>query len=91
MLERALYAYNSVLDGLINVLRCALDAGVSPSVLTGPRNDISLLRVAVQSGHASVVKLLLEAGADAKLRDPYGKTPLHVAVTSKHPECVRKI
>ena len=44
------------------------------------------LHVAACDGHAEVVKGLLEIGADAKLKDKWGATPLQGAIREKRKE-----
>ncbi len=44
------------------------------------KDGYSYLHIAVQSGLLSVVKLLLEKGANIEIVDKYGKTPLCVAI-----------
>ena len=45
------------------------------------------LHMAAKAGHAGCVTVLLDAGADAKARDKWGLTPLHLAVAAgaSHP------
>ncbi len=47
------------------------------------------LHEAARSGNASIVQLLLAAGADAALRDGNGKTPLDIATEKAHSDVVR--
>ena len=44
---------------------------------------------AAMGGHAPVVKLLVEAGADKDYKDEDGDTALSVADQGGHTECVR--
>jgi hypothetical protein len=67
--------------GLANLARCAIEAQVSPnlrSVASKPAN-MTILEAAALQGHARVVKLLLENGADPCLCDDNGGTALHCA------------
>lgn len=41
------------------------------------------VRAAAKEGHVEVVRLLLDAGADARERDTSGQTPLHAAKTAE--------
>ena len=43
------------------------------------RDDATPMHVAAEAGHADVLSLLLEHGADLEVRDIYGLTPLHRA------------
>ena len=45
------------------------------------------MRAAVR-GHANIVKLLLEAGANPRKRDRYGRTARKIAVDLDQPEIV---
>jgi ankyrin repeat protein len=47
------------------------------------------LHVAALNGHAEIVKLLLEHGADPNVRSSYGWTPLHYAVFGGYLEVVK--
>ncbi|CAH0369602.1 unnamed protein product [Pelagomonas calceolata] len=47
------------------------------------------LFIASQNGHTEVVRLLLEAGADANIVDHQGGTPLYIAAQEKHGDVVR--
>ena len=49
------------------------------------------LHLAAASGHGEVVRLLLEAGADAGLEDADRATPLHCAAASGHGLCVKML
>jgi ankyrin repeat protein len=46
------------------------------------------LHSAVYNGHAGVVRALLVAGADPRIVNHHGETPLAMAVTRGHTECV---
>jgi ankyrin repeat protein len=50
-----------------------------------------LLLFAVDTGSAPMVSLLLEHGADVKVKDQYGLTALVYAMKKKHPEIVKII
>ncbi|XP_059473664.1 uncharacterized protein LOC132195582 [Neocloeon triangulifer] len=50
-------------------------------------SDYTLLHLAAKEGHAEVIKLLLERGAQTNARDFQGVQPLHLAVIQSHEEC----
>lgn len=49
------------------------------------------LQIASRYGHAAVLRLLLERGADAKSKGPYGKTALYKAATYGHVDVARQL
>lgn len=49
------------------------------------------LQIASRYGYTAVLRLLLEKGADAKSKGPYGKTALHKAATYGHEDVVRQL
>ena len=66
-----------------NVLRWLQSGG---NVLARCREmfDATLLHIAVNAGHANVVSLLLEHGADVNAAEGYGMTPIMCAAASSH-------
>mmetsp|Transcript_18676 Transcript_18676/g.60380 ORF Transcript_18676/g.60380 Transcript_18676/m.60380 type:complete len:881 (-) Transcript_18676:1194-3836(-) len=50
------------------------------------KDDVTALQVAAQGGHAEVVKLLLEHGADVSIADEEGATALTNAVSNDKPD-----
>ena len=46
--------------------------------------DHSILHLAARLGHRGVVALLIRLGADVRLRDHNGQTPVHVAAANGH-------
>lgn len=70
-------------DGHVVALRVLL--GRSPS-LARVANDIARtpLHVAAAEGHAHIVRLLLQTGADGGARDAYGRTPADEAIRAGH-------
>ncbi len=62
----------------IEVLEALLEAGVKPDEKNAPAMESgkSLVFEAVDSGDAEIVRMLVEAGADAKSANDYGVPPL---------------
>jgi len=53
---------------------------------------MTALHWAARSGYAEIVnKLTTKYRANTIAKDIYGRTPLHLAVTNKHAECVIRI
>ncbi|KAL8756705.1 MAG: hypothetical protein Q9199_002751 [Rusavskia elegans] len=83
--------------GYLEIVELLLDGGAV--ALSGPESDQekltclsdSLYEAAFQ-GHLTVVKSLLERGADINVRNSYsGQTPLHAAVEENHLEVVAEL
>lgn len=53
-----------------------------------PNMDVNLLTVA-STGNAAFLEELLRAGLDPDIGDSKGKTPLHIAASHGHEECVK--
>ena len=53
-------------------------------------DDQTILHIACKNGNLSVVKKVLEAGADPNVTDKFGCTPLFYACKNSHVECVRE-
>lgn len=67
------------------VVKTLLDAGANPnSTAKGLRSGLTPLHEAAESGHAGIVGMLLEAGAEADAKRSHGTTPLHQAVDYGH-------
>ena len=64
--------------------RCAIDAKLAATGATA-------LHAGATSGHANVVRLLLDAGADALCVDNDLSTPLHIVATHGHGLCVKAL
>ena len=83
------YFWNAVIDGLSNLVRCALEAKFSPNTRSGSALDRPVLVEAALRGHARIVKQLLEAGADHNLPDSLGITALNAAAQNGRLDCVQ--
>lgn len=55
------------------------------------RGGLGVLHVAAEHGNASVIDLLLAAGADPAMVNDDGQTPLHIAVAHGHTEAVERL
>ncbi|XP_074649568.1 transient receptor potential cation channel subfamily A member 1-like isoform X2 [Tubulanus polymorphus] len=55
------------------------------------RNDQNVLHYAAYVGNNSLVRILLEAGADASVKDTDEKTPLHIAAESNNLACAESL
>uniref|UniRef100_A0A3P9JRA9 Ankyrin repeat domain-containing protein 16 n=1 Tax=Oryzias latipes TaxID=8090 RepID=A0A3P9JRA9_ORYLA len=51
--------------------------------------QITALHYAAKEGHSSIIKTLVELGADLHVRDKKGRTALHMACIGQHAETVR--
>ena len=80
--------FGAVERGLSNIVRCALEAKVSPNT-RGSDVDRPVLVQAAFSGYTHVLKLLLDAGADHGLMDKEGSTSLHASVSRGYMDCVK--
>ena len=67
-----------------------LDHGASVDLQTSKKGTTALMHAAVH-GHAAIVRRLLRAGADIKLRDADGRSALRFATEKGHAECVAAI
>jgi ankyrin repeat protein len=92
LLELALAEHEALMDllidGLANLVRCATEAGVAPN-LCSPEHNTPLLVIAAQLGHANVVSVLLDAGADCDMADSRGLSAVHAAAAECHLNCVQ--
>jgi len=82
------WLWNSAINNHATLLRLLLADGLSPNTV-----DIgeSVLRVAACHGSIDVVRLLLEAGAEANSFDSLGNTPLRAAVSLGKIACAREL
>ena len=72
-----------------DLMKVANKYGASPLSVRG-HNDQTILHVACKKGDLSIVKKVLEAGADPIITDRFGYTPLHYACENSHLECFRE-
>ena len=89
MKERCLF--NHALDNHATLVRLLLADGLSPSTTLPEHSNSSLLHAAAQRGAIDVVRLLLEAGADANYCGEAGSTPLAEAVFRGQLACAREL
>ena len=83
---------NSCIDGLGNLVRCALEAQVSPNTRVedgddGERSPVVVL--AAYYGGIPALKALLASGSNKELADTSGKTALSWAAQNGHLSCVQ--
>jgi len=83
--------FNSALNNSAALVRLLLADGLSPSTTDPEQGNGSLLHFAAQNGAIDVVRVLLEAGADANSCDFVGNTPLLEAVPSGQLVCAREL
>jgi len=85
------FIINCCIYGLANLVRCAIEASVSPNTRAAaskPAKNLPVLGLAAGEGHAHVVKLLLDNGADPLLYDDHDGTVLLHATQNGHEACV---
>jgi len=81
--------FNSALFNHATLVRLLLADGLSPSTPYPEQGDLSVLNYAAENGAIDVVRLLLEAGADANSLDNLGNTALVEAVGRGQLACAR--
>ncbi|KAH8899935.1 ankyrin [Thozetella sp. PMI_491] len=77
-IEFATRMFDAAREGSLEVFQQALPQGL-PSNLTNEKGD-TLLMLAAYHGHADIVKLLVQHGADPNRRNDRGQSPLAGAV-----------
>ena len=82
---------NSALLNYATLVRLLLADGMSPSTINAEQGNSSLLHFAAQGGAIDVMRLLLEAGAEANSLTNLGDTPLHDAVCDGQLACAREL
>ena len=75
-------------NGSISAVKSILSAASEKKIKLGL--DAPLQRAAAQ-GHARIVELLVEAGADVNTRDVQGRTPLMAAALGDHTEALESL
>ena len=88
-IERLLF--NSAFFNHAALMRLLLADGLSPSTTLPEQSNVSVLHVAALSGAIDLVRLLLEAGADANCCDRLGSTPLQTAIIHGQLTCAREL
>ena len=89
--EKECWLFNSALNNNATLVRLLLADGLSPNTTDPERWDNSVLHFAAQGGSINVVRLLLEAGAEASSLDNLGNTPLQAAVAYGKLTCAREL
>jgi ankyrin repeat protein len=84
------FLFNSTIAGLGHLVRCALEAGVSPDTTTGAETgSFPSLVLAAEHGAVPALKALLASGANIELTDKYDTTALGWAALNGHLSCLQ--
>ena len=84
------FLYTSTFDDLGNLVRCALEAGVSANTTQVEALDfISMLGVAAAQGATRALQALLAGGAKKELADKNGLTALAIAAQEGRVSCLQ--
>lgn len=75
--------HDAVLCNAIAHVRELLEFDCNVNEFSHPTGRVTPLHLAAQFGHAGIVEVLLEYGADATLKDEYGDTPMDDAIANK--------
>jgi len=89
--EKAEWLFNSAILNHASLVRLLLADGLSPSTTDPEQGQLSVLHFAAQNGAIDVMRLLLEAGAEANSLTNLGDTPLHDAVCDGQLACAREL
>ena len=81
---------NSALLNYATLVRLLLADGMSPSTINAEQGNVTPLHAAAEHGALDVLRLLLEAGADANSCNCVGNTPLDEAVGHGQLTCARE-
>lgn len=90
-ISSALCTLRNVYSPNVKVSRLMLLAGASPDFITNFLGKAPILCIAAHEGNVSMVKLLLEFGADVELANSQGCTPLILAASNGHCDVVRQL
>ncbi|KAF5009649.1 hypothetical protein FDECE_4150 [Fusarium decemcellulare] len=90
MVEFASKMYDSARRGEVAVFQQALPAGLPPN-LTNDKGDTLKLMLAAYHGHAELVKVLIQHGADPNRLNDRGQSPLAGAIFKKEDEVVQAL
>ena len=83
------FLHNAAYWGLSNLVRCALEAKISANARSTGAYTTPVLVAAAGKGHASIVKQLLDAGADHSLTDSNEFTALNMAAQEDRLDCIQ--
>lgn len=87
----ALCTLRNVYSPNLKVSRLLLLAGASPDFVTEFLGNAPILCIAAHEGNVSMVRLLLEFGANVELTNSQGCTPLMLAASNGHCDVVRQL
>lgn len=80
--------HNTVWFNHMECTKFLLQFGMNPNILT-EKSMVSPLRLATNFDNVAMVKLLLNYGADIKLKDIFGLSPIYNAILSSNNSLVR--
>ncbi|CAG9314625.1 unnamed protein product [Blepharisma stoltei] len=78
-----------VSSGSISELKQFLDRGFPTKYKMPAFNGATILHLAAEKGNASMIKLLMEYGADVESFDDRGMTPIFYSIKGRNQECFR--
>jgi ankyrin repeat protein len=76
---------HAVIHNSLAMVQSLLAAGANPSAECGGDNVLTL---AISAGHTDIARELVHAGADIRMRNKAGMTPMQCAAKGKHREIV---
>ena len=86
---KASFLWNAVVDGLSNLVRCALEAKISANTRSGDDLNRPVLVQAAITGCTRILNQFLDAGADPSATDTGGCTALFAAAQKGHLDCLQ--